>query len=199
MTAVNWLREFGPAVLRARSERKPLFLDFYSDTCLGCRAMDARTYPSGETAALIGREFVPVKFNVQAPRGEFRDLLRMAKPLFTPLLLFLDAGGTELRRTTGYLPPAELEGELRLVLGLADLLHARYAEAHARFREVAERLGGTHAAPEALYWAGVAGYRLEGRGLEGLTPQWAELQARYPGSTWALRASCLPVEEAVSG
>jgi hypothetical protein len=160
--------------------------------------MDARTYPCGGAAALIEREFVPVKFNVKEPRGEFRDLLRMAKPLFTPLLLWLDATGTELRRTTGYLPPTELEGELRLVLGLADLLHARYAEAYARFREVADRLGDTHAAPEALYWAGIAGYRLEGRGLEGLTPEWAELQGRYPGSTWALRASCLPVEQAVS-
>ncbi len=193
MTVVNWMREMGPAVARARSDRKPLFIDFYSDTCLGCRALDARTYVRDHVAELVEREFVPVRFNVQSPRPELRDLLRMAKPLFTPLLLFLDATGTELRRTTGYLPPAELEGELRLVLGLTDLLHARYAESHARFREVADRLGGTHAAPEALYWAGVAAYRWNARGLEGLTPEWSELQGRFPGSTWALRAGCLDV------
>ena len=191
MVTVSWMRELSPAVARARSEGKPIFVDFYSDTCLGCRALDARTYVRGEVAALVEREFVPVKFNVKLPRPEFRDLLRMAKPLFTPLLFFLDGSGTELRRTTGFLPPAELEGELRLVLGLADLLHTRYREAHVRFREVAERMGDTHAAPEALYWAGVAAYRWEGRGLDGLMPEWAELQRRYPDSTWALRAGCL--------
>ncbi len=48
MAAIQWWRELGPAVLKARSERKPLFVDFYSDTCLGCQAMDARTYPTAE-------------------------------------------------------------------------------------------------------------------------------------------------------
>jgi hypothetical protein len=191
MTTVNWMRELSPAVARARSERKPLYVDFYSDTCYGCRALEARTYVRGEVAALVEREFVPVKFNVKVPRPEFRDLLRMAKPLFTPMLLFLDYTGTELRRTTGFLPPAELEGELGLVLGLADLLHAEYAKACTRFHEVAGRSAGTHAAPEARYWAGVAAYRLDGRGLEGLTPEWDELRRRYPESSWALRAGCL--------
>jgi hypothetical protein len=191
MKAVNWFREFGPAVLAAKAERKPILVDFYSETCLGCRQMDAVTYSRSEVQVLLEREFTAVKFNVKEPRAEFRDLLRMAKPLFSPLLLYLDWSGTELRRTTGYLPPAEFVGELGLVLGLADLLHARYAEAYTRFRAVAEWSAQTHAAPEALYWAGVAGYRRDARGLEGLTPEWAELGVRYPGSTWALRASCL--------
>lgn len=192
MSGVSWLRELSPAVARAKQERKPLFVDFYSETCLGCSAMDARTYSCEAVAQLIEREFVPVKLNVKEPRGEFRELLRMSKPLFTPLLLHLDASGTELRRTTGYLPVPELEGELRLVLGLSDLLHTRYSEAYARFREVAGGLASTHAAPEALFWAGVAAYRVGGRGLEGLTPEWAELQERYPGTSWAMRAACLP-------
>jgi hypothetical protein len=191
MAAINWWRELGPAVLKAKTESRPLLVDFYSDSCLGCQAMDARTYPDGELAALIEREFVPVKFNVKEPRAEFRDLLRMTKPLFTPLLLMLDSTGTELRRTTGYLPVPELEADLRLVLGLADLLHARYEKAYGRLRDVADRLTETHAAAEALYWAGVAAYRRNGRGLEGLTPEWAELQSRYPASTWAQRASCV--------
>jgi thiol-disulfide isomerase/thioredoxin len=198
MAAINWWRELGPAVLKAKTEGRPLLVDFYSDTCLGCQAMEARTYPNPELAALIEREFVPVKFNVKEPRAEFRDLLRMTKPLFTPLLLMLDSTGTELRRTTGYLPVPELEADLRLVLGLADLLHARYESAYVRLREVADRLRETHAAAEALYWSGVAAYRRNGRGLEGLTPEWAELQSRYPGSTWAQRASCLPHDDATS-
>lgn len=194
MTPPIWFRELGPAVLKARAERRPILVDFHSDTCLGCRQMAAVTYPRGEVEAALERDFVAVKFNVKEPRGEFRDLLRMAKPLFTPLLLYLDWTGTELRRTTGYLPPAEFLGELGLVLGLSHLLHARYGEAYERFRAVAGWAARTHAAPEALYWAGVAAFRHEGRGLDGLTPEWAELGARYPGSSWALRAGCLAPE-----
>ncbi len=196
----SWFGELGPAVLKAKGERKPILVDFYSDTCLGCRRMDEVTYRRNEVMDLLGREFSTVKFNVKEPRAEFRELLRMVKPLFTPLLLFLDWSGTELRRSTGYLPPAEFMGETGLVLGQADLLHARYQEAYDRFRSVAERCAETHAAAEALYWAGVAGYRREGRGLDGLTPVWQELGARYPGSTWATRASCLahPAEAAAA-
>lgn len=196
----GWFGEMGPAVLKAKAERKPILVDFYSETCLGCRRMDEVTYRRDEILELVGREFSAVKFNVKEVRAEYRDLLRMARPLFTPLFLFLDWTGTELRRTTGYLPPPEFVGELGLVLGMADLLHARYGEAYGRFRAVAEESAGTHAAAEALYWAGVAAYRREGRGLEGLTPEWQELGNRYPESTWAIRASCLarPAEAAAT-
>jgi hypothetical protein len=166
MKAVNWFREFGPAVLAAKAERKPILVDFYSETCLGCRQMDAVTYSRSEVQVLLEREFTAVKFNVKEPRAEFRDLLRMAKPLFSPLLLYLDWSGTELRRTTGYLPPAEFVGELGLVLGLADLLHARYAEAYTRFRGAVVGPGPRRRRPGP------------GRGTptpaEGLA-QWAEL------------------------
>jgi thiol:disulfide interchange protein len=60
MKAVNWFREFGPAVLAAKAERKPILVDFYSETCLGCRQMDAVTYSRSEVQVLE-REFTAVK------------------------------------------------------------------------------------------------------------------------------------------
>lgn len=194
MSAIQWYRELSLAVARAKSEQRPLLIDFYSDTCLGCQKMETDTYPGAEVVEAVEREFVPVKFNVKQPRVEFHDLLRMTKPLFSPLFLFLDPSGTELRRTTGYLPPEEFRAELQLVLGLADLLHARFGEGYARLRGITERFPRSHAAPEALYWSGVAAYRWNGRGLDGLLPQWLELQARYPESTWAVRSSCVSVK-----
>jgi thioredoxin-related protein len=191
MSEVQWYRELSAATVSAKSAQKPLLIDFYSDTCLGCEKMAAVTYRQAPVADLVNQHFVPLKLDVKEPKGESRELLRMAKPLFTPLLLFLDANGTEVRRFTGYLPPVEFLGELQFVLGGVDLLHTRFKEAYTRFRAIAEQYPKSHVAPEALYWAGVAAYRLNNRGLDALIPEWAELRARYQESTWWTRASCI--------
>lgn len=191
MSDVAWYQDWNAAMALSRSTQKPLLIDFYSDTCLGCEKMSAVTYQDTAVMDFIAQHFIPVKLNVKQPKPEFRELLRMAKPLFTPLLLFLDSNGTEVRRFTGYLPPAEFVAELRFVLGCVDLLHTRFAESYAQFRGIIERYPKTHVAPEALYWAGVAAYRWNHRGLDGLIPEWIELRARYPQSSWWTRASCI--------
>lgn len=191
MSELAWYQDSSAAMQLAKNVHKPLLVDFYSNTCLGCEKMAAVTYQQTAVVDLIAEHFVPVKLNVKEPKPEFRELLRMAKPLFTPLFLFLDSSGTEVRRFTGYLPPEEFKAELQFVLGSVDLLHARFAEGYAKFRGIVERYPKTHVAPEALYWAGVAAYRWNQRGLDGLIPEWIELRGRYPGSTWWTRASCI--------
>jgi hypothetical protein len=191
MSELAWYQDAGAAMVLAKSTQRPLLIDFYSDTCLGCEKMSAVTYQQAAVVDFIAQHFIPVKLNVKKPEPEFRELLRMAKPLFTPLLLFLDSSGTEVRRFTGYLPPAEFLAELQFVLGCVDLLHTRFADSYAKFRGIIERHSRTQVAPEALYWAGVAAYRWNNRGLDGLIPEWIELRARYPESTWWTRASCI--------
>ncbi len=191
MSEPAWYQDYGAAMASAKSAQKPLLVDFYSETCLGCEKMSAVTYQQAPVVEFVTQHFVPLKLNVKEPKPEFRELLRMAKPLFTPLLLFLDFNGTEVRRFTGYLPPAEFLAELHFVLGWVDLLHTRFADGYARFRGIVEQYPKSHVAPEALYWSGVAAYRWNNRGLDGLIPEWIELRARYPESTWWTRASCI--------
>lgn len=100
MSEGQWFEDFGAATAASKSAQRPLLVDFYSDTCLGCGKMAAVTYRQQPVVDFITQHFIPVKFNVKEPKPESRELLRMAKPLFTPLLLFLDAGGTEVRRLT---------------------------------------------------------------------------------------------------
>jgi hypothetical protein len=196
---IEWIPTLPSARERAAAEHRPLLVDFFSRTCLGCAQMDAVTYPDPAVAHRLATSFVPLRLDVAALVPGDRELLRMARPLFTPMLLFLDWSGSELRRFTGYLPPAEFLAELELVLGFSDLLHARHGEAYTRFRETARRHAGRPAAPEALYWAGVAAYRLQGQGLNGLIPEWAELVDRYGGTTWCERASCIADRLTVGG
>jgi len=129
-----------------------------------------------------------VRLNVAEREAETRQLIRTARPLWTPTLLFLDPLGIEVRRAVGYLPPEELVAELEMALGLVDLLQGRNADAHRRLAAVASGAPGAHSAPEALFWAGIAAYRREGKNRAVLAREWSELKRRYPESRWWARA-----------
>ena len=64
----------------------------------------------------------------------------------------------------------------------------KYAEAEKHFRAVVEKSPKTEAAPQALYWAGVAAYK--GTNDPGKLKETAKAeQQKYPDSEWAKKAS----------
>jgi len=162
--------------------------------------MGAVTYPNQQVQQLIHDHFVAVKFNVAEPTPDFTEILRASRPLWGPTFVFLDASKAELRRSVGYVPPADFLTELTLVLGLWDVLHAQPVEAFEHFHSVARSQPAGKFTPEALFWTGCAAYRREGPGKEeklaALRPWWLEVMERFPESTWADRASAiLPLEQ----
>jgi hypothetical protein len=154
--------------------------------------MGAVTYPNPEVAAFVTERFVPIKFNAKEPHPDFKEALGRGKFLWAPLLIFLDGRGSELRRYVGFLPPEDFLAELRLVLGLSAMTHSNLDEALTWFDGAAERYPQAGAAPEALFWAAAAGYRLHG--LKEVVRRWDDLRARYPESHWARRVDVVPPE-----
>lgn len=154
--------------------------------------MGAVTYPDAQVAEFLSNRFVAIKFNVKERHPDFKEALGRGKVLWAPLLVFLDGGGSELRRYVGFLPPHEFLAELRLVLGLSEMTHANYPEALRWFDSAADDYPRSSAAPEALFWAAGAAYRIDG--LPAVIHRWDDLIARYPESTWARRADVVPDE-----
>ncbi len=78
----------------------------------------------------------------------------------------------------------------QLKLGIAHTAFARqkWQEAERLFREIVATLPNTEAAPEALYWAGVAKYKGTGNAA-ALGETAKQFQQKYPQSTWAKKAS----------
>lgn len=148
--------------------------------------MDAVTYPNPEVAKTLNERTVAVQVDTAEPDQPARQLMREFRLVWTPTLVWLDHHGIEVRREVGYLDPQHLVAVLGLADGQAHLLHANFVEALAIFDAVGEG-GHPHAAPEALYWAGVAALRQGQR--EQLVSRWQTLRARYPESTWWGRAS----------
>lgn len=149
--------------------------------------MDTVTYPNEQVAQYLGEHFLSARFNMAEPEA-IKALVRDYRPQWTPTFIFLDHHKIEVRRVVGYLPPGEFVPELIMARANAALLNGKAADAFALFRTVAEQHPEANVAPEALYYAGVAGYRRDGKPDE-LRVQWNMLREKYPHSTWWTRAS----------
>ncbi len=150
--------------------------------------MGAVTYPNPDVISFLSENFVSMKVNVKEPDDEGRRLLAKYRLLWEPGLLYFDHRGTEIRRTVGFLPPAEFIAESQIALGKVALLYRRYSEACEHFRSAVESSSSSGVAPEALYWAGIAAFRRDGNDKNHLKRSWHELKERFPDSSWWVRA-----------
>jgi hypothetical protein len=145
-------------------------------------------YPDDRVARLVTGDFVPVRVHVRDQADEFKRLGERYGVQWTPAILVLDPEGAERHRVEGFLPADELVPQLQLGLGRAAFQRGEWAEAERRFRTVTREYPGAEAAPEALYWAGVARHKATGA-PDALADTARAVAERYPDSTWAQKAS----------
>jgi thioredoxin-related protein len=63
-SAVQWLT-FEEAVKKAQREKRPIFIDVYTDWCGWCKVMDKNTFSDPKVAQILNTKFYPVKFNAE--------------------------------------------------------------------------------------------------------------------------------------
>jgi hypothetical protein len=141
-------------------------------------------YTDERVARFINDNFVPGKFHIRDQKPVFDRF----GALWTPTLIILDSDGKEHHRFEGFLPPEDFLAELHLGLGRVAFAKGDYAAAQKRYRAVVEHLPDSHAAPEALYWAGVAKYKETGDPA-ALAETADAFRSRYTDSVWAKKAS----------
>lgn len=197
-SAVNWIESVTQARAAARTLQRPLLVDFWDQTCLGCLKMLAETFPHPEVAALLRDEFVCLKIDTGAVTEEQRELVRAYRVLWTPDLLLFDPLGAELGRRIGFHTPAEFVAVLRVALGQTAMTYRRYDRALEQFTAAAADPDAATMRGEALFWAGIAAYKLDGRGDRAvLRRHWAPIGHELPSSPWWTRALAsygVPVE-----
>src|SRR5262245_50292269 len=142
--------------------------------------MGTVTYPHAKVTEFVSERFVAAKMNLRERHPDYKDAVGRAKPLWTPLVIYLDGRGNEIRRNTGYMQPDEYLSELRIVLGLGALLHNNVDESISWFESAASTYPETLGAPEALFWAAAAAFRTGG--IPAVVARWDDLAARYPNS-----------------
>lgn len=136
----------------------------------------------------VNENFMPARVHVKDDSALFQKYGEKYGAQWTPTILELDPDGVERHRIEGFLPNDDFLAQL--MLGRAQIAFAQqqWSEAERRFREIVDTLPDTDAAPEALYWAGVAPYK----GTNDNTSLKATARAfreRYQDSSWAKKAS----------
>jgi len=179
---IAWESEMGKALARGKAEQKCVLLDFFSPECIGCKQMDAVTFPASEVANFITDRMIPLHAEVNA-RGLASDF----RVVWTPTLIILDYYGKEHQRTVGFIPPDELVATLLLGIGKVGIENDQFNEAVIQFNTLLNGYPGSAAAPEAVYLRGVARYK-SSHAVGALKEAYQQLLAEYPASAWTRRA-----------
>jgi TolA-binding protein len=128
--------------------------------------------------------FIPVSVNIK----EQPLLFRRFGAIWTPTAIILDSDGAERWRVEGYLPREEMHAQLALAVARIAAMQKRWADAEARYANVATQFADTTAAPEAIYWRAVSRYR-HTRDHDALEQMAIELRDRFPTTAWAVKGS----------
>ena len=145
-------------------------------------------WPDQRIVLFVNENFLPARVHVKDKDGAFKRYSERFKAPWTPTILELDADGVEQHRIEGFLPADDLLAQLMLGRARMAFQQQRWAEAEQQFREIVRQLPQTDAAPEALYWAGVAPYKATGNPAS-LQATGQAFATQYQDSTWAKKAS----------
>jgi hypothetical protein len=145
-------------------------------------------YPNPEVARFVQQRFIPVRLHVKEQADDFKRIGGRYGVQWTPTINVIDASGAVRHTVEGFLPATDLLAQLALGLAHSAFARGKFTEAEPLFREVVDKYPQTEAAPEALYWAGVAPYKAtEDPSSLGETAR--QFKQRYQDTSWAKKAS----------
>jgi len=121
---VHWMT-FEQAVEKAKTEKRKIFIDVYTDWCGWCKVMDRKTFTDPNVAKLLNEKFYAVKFNaeqrddvkfhettfkfVENGRSGYHQLAAalLNNQLSYPTVVFLDEDFKMIQPLPGYREAAE--------------------------------------------------------------------------------------------
>ncbi len=183
---LKWGSDLDRAMEEAKRTGKLMLVFFHSNMCSGCQATIAKTLPDPEVSKFIDGKFVPAAFEISDPKSQ--EAIKRFGFEWTPTFIVADDSGNEVYRWVGYLPPGDFCAELVFAEGRAAFKDKDWDRANKCYGMVMEKYPDSEAAPEAMYYAGVAMYE-KTRDASYLEETGKKLKARFPDSSWAKKAS----------
>ncbi len=133
-------------------------------------------------AKFLSLNFVPVQL-----QSSNTAMMQKFSVSWTPTLIVLDADGREHYRAVGFFTPEDMIATFMAAKGRWALDTDQLADARALFEEVISSYPDKDAAAEALFFLGVAKYKMS-HDPKALRETYDQLKARFPQSMWTKQA-----------
>ena len=93
---------FKEILKKAKTEKKIVMIDFYTDWCKWCVELDKKVYTNKDVADFANTK--QINWKIDAEKGEGPDLAKKYNVSGYPTIVFVDSKGDEVDRIVGYLP-----------------------------------------------------------------------------------------------
>ena len=94
---------FQQALARAKSEKKPLMIDFHANWCGPCKMLDSETFSNNKVQSFLTEKTIAIRVNIDNNPA----LAAQYNVTTIPRILFLDAEAKELGTMRGFMPAQE--------------------------------------------------------------------------------------------
>jgi thioredoxin-related protein len=108
--------DFTAALASAKKDKRPVFIDFYTDWCGWCKKMDQESYTDPGIQKMIKEGWVAMKINAEddSKKGVFngksmshREIAQYFRVSGYPSFLFIDKEGKPVTVLPGYFPKSD--------------------------------------------------------------------------------------------
>jgi thioredoxin-related protein len=133
--------EFNDGLDKARTEKKPVFVEFYTDWCGYCRMFQRETIQNKRVASMLSENFVYVRLNAEDTKKRVKfngkslsnfELTQSFGITAFPSLVFLDSGGQVITMLSGFMPARQFTS----ILGY---IHQKCYQTQTSIQEFAKR------------------------------------------------------------
>ncbi len=101
---LEWSHSLAPALAKAKTENKLVFIDFETTWCGPCKSMDEWIWTDAEVAAAMAGKYIGVKLDGDIEKA----IVAKYKVVGYPTMLVIDATGKEVWRAVGYQSSKEM-------------------------------------------------------------------------------------------
>ncbi|EKD41964.1 MAG: thiol:disulfide interchange protein [uncultured bacterium] len=92
-----WSESYEAGFELAKSEHKPLLIDFYADWCLPCKELDTKVWKQPDMAEYLSKNYVAVHIDCTQDSKECREAVDRYKIIGWPTIVFLNKNQQEVQ------------------------------------------------------------------------------------------------------